>query len=263
MVQGEYSRPPVETKELLRTLANAREGKGYANPNPGGWLESRDLALLCILAVYGKRITECVRLKRDDLQVKDGSLVIRFRVQKILRKGRTDIRLSGNDVRISQGKIIINLQARAKIQERADQDPADRRTQMTNIVRLKPVDVNNPLVHPILAWMKMLADEKETSVFLFPTSRPNLKTQREYLSPKTGLKIVKRANPNLWPHWLRHSLAVGMASREDLIGLMDWFDWVKPETAYRYILAGMSSRIRDMGKQDYWGVRKQFLLGKQ
>ncbi|MCM8786852.1 MAG: site-specific integrase [Candidatus Omnitrophica bacterium] len=62
--------------------------------------------------------------------------------------------------------------------------------------------------------------------------------ENEFIFSKTRqyyYKEIKFANPNMYPHLFRHTLATVLSERVDPYSLKEWFGWKKLETSLRYV----------------------------
>jgi len=168
--------------------------------------------LLCVLWVFGKRISEVLLLKRRDVWVEDGFLYVRFIVRKkgpLMRKRR-------------------NFPARF----------------------LKKITLKNPHVKYITAYIETLNDPN--AYLFPGRSRPRTyrtkvegktytytRNESGFMSSNLAWKIIKYLNPMLYPHLFRQSVATLLAEdglTEDQ--LMSWFDWDSSRVAHEYVKRG-------------------------
>jgi len=183
-------------------------------------------ALVCILYLFGKRISEVLDLKRRDLYTKQGYLYVRFRVLK--KKSRTEL---------------------AK-----------------QIEKVKRVSVKSQRTFaiPIIDYVKDFAEMEmplfpgrsypHTQIVKVKDKQTNeVKKEYRYEFKREGVmsrvhayKILKALDHNAYPHWFRHSLATELAEQGFTPHeLKDWFDWSRYETAVHYVegMPSMTERI--------------------
>jgi integrase len=169
-------------------------------------------ALIALLWLFGKRITETLRLQKKDVWVEEGFLCARFRVLK--KKSRKDYPLP---------KIV-----------------------------LKKVTVDNPYTHYVTDYLATLKEDdiwlfpgrKHKRMFTIH----NKEYDKDYtyfdddegrMVKETAWRIMKGLSKEVWNHLFRTSLATEMAEHEATEeDLMNWFDWDKYETAHGYVKGG-------------------------
>jgi len=173
--------------------------------------------LQCIMALawmFGKRINEILRLKRDDVWVDGGFLFVRFLVSK--KKTR-------------------------------EGSPIPKPF-------LKRIRLEHPYVQYVLSWIEKIKDgylfPSHREPTTFRVKRKDKETgqvikiyeyEREggYVSDRRVRQQLKQVNPKAWLHLFRESLATYMAehgaTEEDL---MHWFDWDRVDTAHEYVKRG-------------------------
>jgi len=223
--------------ELLDALQVARKPVLYSYKDKEGKQQTEEItvhygmikALVCILYLFGKRITEVLGLKRKDLWTKYGYLYVAFNILK--KKSRTELAMPKRKVkRVS-------------------------------------VKAQHIFVSPIIDYVKGLTD-MEMPLFpgrSYPHTRiirvkdketGEIKKEYRYEFKREGLmsrvhayKVLKGLNIEAYPHWFRHSLATELAE----LGftpheLKDWFDWSKYETAVHYV-EGMPSMTERISKR--------------
>jgi len=168
--------------------------------------------LQCIIALawmFGKRINEILRLKREDVWVDGDFLYVRFLVSK--KKTRKD-------------------------------PPVPKPF-------LKRIRLTHPYVPYVLRWIEKIERGYIFSGYSKPrivrvrnkeTGRVyEYQKQGGYLSDTRVKQQLKQVNPNAWWHLFRESLATYMAehgaTEEEL---MHWFDWDRVDTAHEYVKRG-------------------------
>jgi len=155
--------------------------------------------LLALLWLFGKRITENLRLKRKDAYVREGYLYVYFTVLKKKKVGKRG-------------------------------EPGWLETVRKRY--LKRIILKNPYVPYVLQYVDEISDP---NAYLFPSKR----SKSGHLSRNHAYRIVKFLNPKLWLHLFRESLATTYAEQgateEEL---MHWFDWDRYETAHDYVKRG-------------------------
>lgn len=173
--------------------------------------------LQCIIALawlFGKRINEILKLKRDAIWEEGNFLYVRFLVSK----------------------------------KRTRQD------QPIPKPFLKRIRLEHPYTHYILNWIERInggyifssyGEDRTIKVKLKDKQTGEVikiyeyKKEGGYLSDSRVKQQLKQINPNAWWHLFRESLATYMAehgaTEEEL---MHWFDWDRVDTAHQYVKRG-------------------------
>jgi integrase len=175
--------------------------------------------LQCIIALawlFGKRIKEILRLKREDVWTDSRFLYVRFHVEKKPRK----------------------------------REPPIPRPYV------KKIRLDHPYVPYVLNWISRIGEgyvfQGDTKPRTFRVKakwigRDGKPVEKEYeykiegghLSDARVRQLLKQVYPNAWWHLFRESLATHMAemgaTEEEL---MHWFDWSDPKTAHAYVKRG-------------------------
>lgn len=185
--------------------------------------------MICLLYVFGRRLSGILQLKRGDLWTKNGYLYVRF---SVLKKTR-----------------------------RRDKLKPKKRVKRVNIMnQLKYVDPiidffstlqspNAPLFPGRSRPHNLIVKRRDETGAVIKTYEYKVKTEG-LMSRQKAYKIVKALNQNVYPHWFRHSLATQLAEEGiDPWQLMNWFDWDRFATAKRYV-AGTAAMTRDISNRE-------------
>lgn len=183
-------------------------------------------ALVCLLFLFGKRISEVLVLKRGDFYTRQRYLYVRFTVSK----------------------------------------KPSRMALAMPVVKIKRVSIKNQYeyVKPIMDYVNSLNDASlplfpgNTRPHILKVKRKDKETGKiikEYkyevkregvMSRVQAYKILKALDPEFYPHWFRHSLATSLAEEGFTAHeLKDWFDWSRYDTASSYVegMPSMTARI--------------------
>jgi integrase len=185
--------------------------------------------LLCLLYVFGRRIRGVLRLKREDFWSKRGYLYVRFTVLKKARrkdelKPRTRVKRINVKKQWKYARHILDYISTIKDPE-ANIFPGRSRAHVLKVKR------------------------RGESGEILKTYRYEM-TASGLMSRQRAYKIIKALNPNVYPHWFRHSLATQLAEEGiDAWQLMNWFDWDRFGTAKRYV-AGTAAMTRDISNRE-------------
>ena len=200
----------MRKEEILETIQKAE--------TVGSWLQ----CLIAIAWIFGKRINEILRVKREDVWVERKFLYIRFLVSK--KKTRES----------------------SAIPQRY----------------LKRKTLKHPGTAFIISYIKNISEgyifpdatQKEKTIKVY-----NKKYDKWYsytlegghISRHKAKYFLKKINPDIWWHLLRESLATEMAEREATEEeLMHWFDWDDPRTAHRYVKRG--TKLTEKWSEKAW-----------
>lgn len=173
--------------------------------------------LIALLWLFGKRIREVLKLKREDIEVREGFLYVNFQIQK--KKSRKSL--------------------------------------LTPIRKLKLITLKNPYTVYILNHIQTITNpdawlfpgrkkKREWDVkWKDPETGEIIKTYHYVdddvgrMSKEYALRVLKSLSETVCCHLFRHSLATTMAERKSTEEeLMNWFDWDRYETAHGYVKGG-------------------------
>jgi integrase len=178
----------------------------------------------CLIALewlFGKRIRETLRLRREDVHWDDEFLYANFTVQKKRSRKAT---------------------------------LAPKRV-------LKKILLSNPYTHYIIDHVSTITEgwiftgakgRREKTVYWKDEEGKIIKSYHYVdadegrLSQEYALQILKALDENICCHLFRHSLATQMAEHEATEEeLMHWFDWDRFDTAHGYVRGGprMTERL--------------------
>jgi integrase len=175
-------------------------------------LEQADPWLQCAMALawmFGKRINEIMRLRREDIYTREHSLYVRFFVSK----------------------------------------KATRKDQPVPKPYLKRITLKNPYCKFVLSYIEAIKEgyifPASTKPRLKRFFDKRMNVWREYqkegghISSEAAYYHLKKLAPQTWWHLFRESLATEMSERgatEEK--LMHWFDWDRVDTAHQYVKRG-------------------------
>ena len=228
-----------DVKDMLNfvdTLAMANKPALYTFKNGKGEQQVEEItihygmvkALVCLLYLFGKRISEVLMLTRADIWTKRGFLYIRFHVKK-------------------------------------KKSPQDLMMPITKVKRVS-VKAQSLFTKPIIRYLNTLSDLRmplfpgrsrpHTAIVKRKDKEGNVIKEYKYEFKREGFmarqkayKILKALNPEGYPHWFRHSLATELAEQGFTAHeLKDWFDWSRYETASSYV-EGMPSMTERISKR--------------
>jgi len=186
-------------------------------------------AMVCILYLFGKRVSEVLSLKRKDFWTKQGYLYVAFTVLK--KKTRTEL-----------------LTPQRKVKRVSIKNSETFTTPIVSYVNGLQ-DVEMPLFpgrsYPHTQIVKV---KDKTTGLVKKEYRYEVKREGG-MSRQHAYKILKSLNHEAYPHWFRHSLATELAEQGFTPHeLKDWFDWSKYETAVHYV-EGMPSMTERISKR--------------
>jgi integrase len=175
-------------------------------------LEQAEPWLQCAIALaklFGKRINEILRIRREEIYTEEQHLYVRFFVGK----------------------------------------KTDRKETPVPKPYLKRITLRNPYCKYILQYIEPIKEgyifPSSTKPRLKRFYDKKMKIWREYqkegghISPEAAYYHLKKLAPNTWWHLFRESLATEMSERgASEEKLMNWFDWDRVDTAHDYVKRG-------------------------
>ncbi len=177
--------------------------------------------ILCITWMFGKRISEILKLKHEDLWFKDGRLFVRFDVGK---KRRDDV--------VKKTYIKYTIESSKYVQK-----------------------VIRPYIEGVAGGYLFPSYGKgENRRVIMPGARVyEYKTEGGHITSGRIRQQLKVINERVWPHLIRHSLATRMA--EQGVGvpqLIAWFDWShdSANVAMGYV-EGTPQMIEELGNREW------------
>lgn len=214
----------IREKELQRLLDECErdtvDGKKVVNYGKNlfqiKFIPTMIQCLIALMWLFGKRITETLRLKRKDIWVDEEWLYVRFRVLK----------------------------------------KRSRKSEPIPVLRLKKITLDNPYVPYVTRYINTITNDdawlfpgrKRKREFDVPWTNPETNEVIVYhyvdedvgrMGKEHAWRIMKGLSKSVWNHLFRTSLATTMAEFEATEEhLMNWFDWDKYETAHGYVKAG-------------------------
>ena len=184
------------------------------NPEVESLLHKAEPWLACLIALawmFGKRVSEYVRLKRGDVWIEKNYLFVKFILSK--KKGL--------------------------------RKPAVPKRY------LKKITGEHLGVQYVLDYLTLTEDRSESEWLFPANSKMRFRIVKMkgktytyqieggHIHVDTALYHLKKLSKNVWWHLFRESLATKMAERgateEDL---MHWFDWDRVDTAHEYVKRG-------------------------
>jgi integrase len=185
--------------------------------------------LLCLLYIFGRRLSGILQLKRSDFWTKKGYLYARF---KIFKKNHLQDKLRPK-TRVKR----VNIKRQWKYV----------RYIIDYISKLETPD--KPLFPGKCKAHTQIVKRKDPTGQLIKTYKYEVR-RVGLMSRQRAYKIIKALNADIYPHWFRHSLATQLAEEGiDAWQLMNWFDWDRFSTANRYV-SGTSAMTRDISERE-------------
>lgn len=217
MPKYKYKRDDVIRKGELDSIFDKIGSIKYMGLSGDAWQ-----CLVAILWLFGKRISEVIRLKSADLLIynddETNQLIVRFLVLKKESLKDTGV------LRLYTKRITLDNPYTKYIMNYMESFTINQWNAM--IDKWKDTEAFND---PNAAYSDFLDDEID---FLFP--RKQCKTGhifREY-----AWHVLKMVKPDISSHLFRHSLATQMAEEgATAYEMVNWFDWERTDTALEYI----------------------------
>lgn len=173
-----------------------------------GIKSKRNQCLVALAWVFGKRIHEILRLKREDFDIGEQYLYVTFRVGKKRKKNTPVERTWTKKIALSHPAVKYVLAHVQPIQK--GYIFASNRVESEKYWRT----VNN---------------QGEVVEYFYP--RPG-----GYLSLTQASRIIKSLDERLYWHFFRYSLATQMARKQvPVAAMVKWFDWESANMAMKYV----------------------------
>ncbi len=207
---------PAELENMLRRLDGKEEITGEYATHIRGKLVTQTFKIDCAMAqcilamlwIFGKRITEVVRLKRRDIWSDGLFLYARFTVLKKKKKAVIPITYVKR-IRADHPYAHYVLDFVAKIGDK------------------------EAYVFPGETRKRKIRVKMPKKTYEYATSDAG------HISSNKVWKIVKFLDSLAWCHLFRHSVATIMAEEGATESeLMSWFDWTDPKVAHGYVSRG-------------------------
>lgn len=188
-------------------------------PDIDNMLQKADPRMQCIIALawlFGKRINEILRLRKQDVWVEGEYLFARFKVGK--KKSKSDEAVPKLYLKKIRAEHPYTKPIRDWIEQSKDGYLFPATTQAAQVT--------------VRTQYKDRTGQTKTGTYHYTTDGGHLSRVRVW-------QFLKQLDANAWPHLFRESLATHMAengaSEEEL---MHWFDWDDIRTAHKYVKYG-------------------------
>jgi integrase len=187
--------------------------------------------LLALLWIFGRRIQEILLLKRKNLRIEDGFLIVQFRTLK-RRKNRDEL---------FEKSIVLDNPYVKFITAYLDMLDADN-----NIL-----DVSDVYLFPGSSCKRKITSKAELPRTGQVKEYHYVRKEHGFMSSQKAWKIIKYLNPNAYCHLFRHSLATKIARKGFTESqLMSWFDWSTSKVAQGYVEKG-SKLVEGLSKRNW------------
>lgn len=212
IIKTKRTDPVMRSFEVDAMLRKAEGGVGNYRGVTVRFNPKMVRCLIAMLWIWGKRITENLKVRRGDVFVREGHLYVRFTVLK--KKGR---KARPYPVKVAKYITLKNPYARYVV-EWVDQFKNPNNHIFPGHVRARTIKVKDKITGKVYTYHR----EAEAR-----------------MSREQAYRIIKSINSKAWLHLFRHSLATEMAERGSTEEeLMNWFDWSRTDTAHRYVKGG-------------------------
>lgn len=186
--------------------------------------------LLALLWIFGRRISEILLLKRKNLRIEDGSLVVQFKTLK-KRAGKDELH---------EKSIVLENPYAHYITDYINILDHDR-----NIL-----DVDRYVFEGFSRPRRLTSRVKASKTDEVKTYHYERKDQG-FMSAQKAWKIIKYLNPEAYCHLFRHSLATKIARKGFTESqLMAWFDWSTSDVAQGYVEKSKKT-VEELSKRDW------------
>ena len=186
--------------------------------------------LIALLWLFGRRISEVLKLHRRHFWIMGKYLYVRFPIRK-RRSPTTEYSTKRILIDNPYVKYILNY--------------------------INKLSLNDPLF-PDKGWKRIVKIKVKHKRYGQITKYPKnedyyiyIRDFTGYLPPDKAWKIIKFLNPKITTHFFRHSVATILAEYGCTeYELMAWFDWDSPQTAHKYVKRG--TRLIERISQRTW-----------
>lgn len=220
-------------------------------------MASRDAALIAIFGIYGRRVSENVCLKKEDIRFDETHMYCNFMVLKKNKKPRQECKtckaMNGSRAKYC-GKCGLSLSDSQLVFYRHTGEQIKREVAIKSVV---------PLVKYVRDWWKQVPPSG--SVYMFPVSdieTGDAWTQgkpvwNKHIARQTIWGILRRyvKDVRVWSHLWRDSIATilgraYMKAGKDPIGpLCRFFFWDDPKLALYYTQQGQVGGAKDVSDE--------------
>jgi len=228
------NRDPLTNEEIDLMIAEA-------DVIEDNYFRLRVKALIGIVKKFGKRRSEIAPLERENLEVKNGKLLVTFVLRKKHKKGLfqylkwlekhnpTDLQKPLAQLKMDW-KFWNETEAGYKVKE-------EKRT--------KSVDVNDKYAKLILEYLEFLERTYPEARYVFPSGvevfgESYMIFPDQHLSGRQLLRLIKPLNENAWLHLFRESLGASIAKAKGrtldaVYEVRETLDLENEATAFRYV----------------------------
>jgi integrase len=198
-------------------------------------------ALIGLVKKFGKRMSEIAVLKREDLKVENGKLLVTFTPRKKHKRGLFQYLkcLEVNSPEslekpLSELKLDWRLWTKTEAGYRVKEEK-----------RIKSVDVNDKYTRLILDYLDYLNEHYPDARYFFPSGTEVFGTsyiisEDKHLSGRQLLRLIKPLNENVWLHLFRETKGAEIAREKGrtldaVYSVRETLDLENETTAYRYV----------------------------
>jgi integrase len=199
-------------------------------------------ALIGLVKKFGKRRAEVASLKREDLKIENGKLLVTFTLRKKHKKGRFQYIafLKKNNPVTLENMSWEQIEAEWK-----EWTQTEKGYRVKEDKRTKSVDVNDKYAKLILEYLDYLNENYPNAKYVFPSGlevfgESYIVFEEQHLSGRQLLRLIKPLNENAWLHLFRETKGAEIArdlgmTITAVTEVKNTLDLENETTAYRYV----------------------------
>jgi integrase len=228
------NRDPLSNEEIDLMLVEADKIER-------NYFRLRVKALIGIVKKFGKRRSEIASLERENLEIKNGKLLVTFTLRKKHKRGLFQYLKwleKNNPIVLQKPLAELNLDWKQWTRTEAGYKVKEEK-------RTKSVDVNDKYARLILDYLDFLSEHYPDARYVFPSGTELFGTsyivfEDEHLSGRQLLRLIKPLNENAWLHLFRETKGAEIAREKGrtldaVYSVRETLDLENETTAYRYV----------------------------
>jgi integrase len=228
------NRDPLTNEEIDLMLAEA-------DAIEQEYFRLRVKALIGLVKKFGKRRSEIAALERENLEIKNGKLLVTFTLRKKHKRGLFQyLKLLEKTDPFALEKPLAELKLEWKLWTQTEAGYKVKEEKRT-----KSVDVTDKYATLILEYLDYLSEHYAEAKFVFPSGvelfgNGYMIFPDQHLSGRQLLRLIKPLNENAWLHLFRETKGAEIArakgrTLDAVYEVRETLDLENETTAYRYV----------------------------